>query len=90
MSRILPSPLLLAPPLLSPYFFFSFFLPLPSLGKVIPEVLEQYNSVGATLNVLPYCTQFIPMEVIDGAENGSIIYHPSILPLHRGASAINW
>ncbi|KAH8334014.1 hypothetical protein KR059_005539, partial [Drosophila kikkawai] len=59
-------------------------------GVVLPEVLEQYKSVGATLNVLPYCSQFIPMEVIDGAPLGSICYHPSILPRHRGASAISW
>lgn len=30
------------------------------------------------------------MEVIDGAEYGSICYHPSVLPRHRGASAISW
>lgn len=59
-------------------------------GVAIPEVLEQYKSLKATLNVLPYCSQFIPMEVIDGAELGSICYHPSILPRHRGASAISW
>ncbi|XP_068153277.1 cytosolic 10-formyltetrahydrofolate dehydrogenase [Drosophila tropicalis] len=59
-------------------------------GIAIPEVLEQYASVGANLNVLPYCSQFIPMEVIDGAALGSICYHPSILPRHRGASAISW
>ncbi|XP_046812146.1 cytosolic 10-formyltetrahydrofolate dehydrogenase [Lucilia cuprina] len=59
-------------------------------GVAIPEVLEQYRSVQANLNVLPYCSQFIPMEVIDGAELGSICYHPSILPRHRGASAISW
>ncbi|KAH8393791.1 hypothetical protein KR200_012260, partial [Drosophila serrata] len=59
-------------------------------GVVLPEVLVQYKSVGATLNVLPYCSQFIPMEVIDGAPLGSICYHPSILPRHRGASAISW
>lgn len=59
-------------------------------GVAIPEVLEQYKSVQANLNVLPYCSQFIPMEVIDGAELGSICYHPSILPRHRGASAISW
>ncbi|KAE8615184.1 hypothetical protein XENTR_v10008436 [Xenopus tropicalis] len=59
-------------------------------GKSIPEVVEAYKSVGADLNVLPYCTQFIPMDVIDSPKNGSIIYHPSILPRHRGASAINW
>ena len=61
-----------------------------TLGKVIPEVFKKYSSVGATLNVLPFCTQFIPMDVINGAEEGSIIYHPSLLPRHRGASAINW
>lgn len=59
-------------------------------GVVIPEVLEQYKSVGATLNVLPFCSQIIPKEVNDSAELGSIIYHPSVLPRHRGASAISW
>uniref|UniRef100_A0A8C9SV67 10-formyltetrahydrofolate dehydrogenase n=1 Tax=Scleropages formosus TaxID=113540 RepID=A0A8C9SV67_SCLFO len=59
-------------------------------GKPILEVVETYKSVGAELNVLPFCSQFIPMNVIDYPIHGSIIYHPSILPLHRGASAINW
>uniref|UniRef100_A0A6Q2Z1Z1 10-formyltetrahydrofolate dehydrogenase n=1 Tax=Esox lucius TaxID=8010 RepID=A0A6Q2Z1Z1_ESOLU len=59
-------------------------------GKPIPEVVEAYKAVGAELNVMPFCSQFIPMEVIDHPAYGSIIYHPSILPLHRGASAINW
>lgn len=58
-------------------------------GVAIPEVLEQYKSVNATLNLLPFCSQFIPMEVIN-APLGSICYHPSILPRHRGASAISW
>ncbi|XP_062853461.1 cytosolic 10-formyltetrahydrofolate dehydrogenase isoform X2 [Trichomycterus rosablanca] len=59
-------------------------------GKAIDEVVEKYKAVGAELNVLPFCSQFIPMEVIDHPKHGSIIYHPSILPRHRGASAINW
>ncbi|KAM9327230.1 cytosolic 10-formyltetrahydrofolate dehydrogenase [Gastrophryne carolinensis] len=59
-------------------------------GQVIPEVFQKYKSLGAELNVLPFCTQFIPMEVIDAPKHRSIIYHPSILPRHRGASAINW
>ncbi|CAO2581267.1 Mitochondrial 10-formyltetrahydrofolate dehydrogenase [Lemmus lemmus] len=59
-------------------------------GKTIKEVAEAYQSVGAELNVLPFCTQFIPMDVIDSPKHGSIIYHPSLLPRHRGASAINW
>ncbi|XP_046964219.1 cytosolic 10-formyltetrahydrofolate dehydrogenase [Vanessa cardui] len=59
-------------------------------GKVIPEVLEDYKSVNADINVLPFCTQFIPMEVILHPKYQSICYHPSILPRHRGASSINW
>eukprot|EP00898_Chlorokybus_atmophyticus_P002797 jgi/Chlat1/3518/Chrsp23S03699 len=59
-------------------------------GAVIPAVLDQYKSVGAELNVLAFVTQFIPMEVNDFPKHGSIIYHPSLLPRHRGASAINW
>ncbi|XP_052781416.1 cytosolic 10-formyltetrahydrofolate dehydrogenase-like [Mya arenaria] len=56
----------------------------------IPEVLAEYQKLGAELNVLPFCSQFIPMDVINFPKERSIIYHPSILPLHRGASAINW
>ncbi|XP_033831960.1 mitochondrial 10-formyltetrahydrofolate dehydrogenase [Periophthalmus magnuspinnatus] len=59
-------------------------------GQPIAEVVDTYCSVGAELNVMPFCSQFIPMNVIDHPKHGSIIYHPSLLPLHRGASAINW
>lgn len=59
-------------------------------GKIIPEILEQYKSVNADINVLPFCSQFIPMEVITYPKYESICYHPSILPRHRGASSINW
>lgn len=59
-------------------------------GKPLPEVLDIYRSVKAELNVLPYCSQFIPMEVINYPRYQSICYHPSLLPRHRGASSINW
>ncbi|XP_017786750.1 PREDICTED: cytosolic 10-formyltetrahydrofolate dehydrogenase [Nicrophorus vespilloides] len=59
-------------------------------GKPLPEILDMYMSVKADLNVLPYCSQFIPMEVINHPTYHSICYHPSILPRHRGASSINW
>ena len=29
------------------------------------KVLDQYKSVGAELNVMPYCSQFIPLEVVN-------------------------
>lgn len=62
----------------------------PETNKAIPEVFEQYKSCGADLNVLPYCNQFIPMEVIEAPKFKSINYHPSLLPRHRGAASINW
>ncbi|VDO85461.1 unnamed protein product [Heligmosomoides polygyrus] len=58
--------------------------------EVIPDMLKLYLSYGAELNVLPFCTQFIPLEVTEAPKYKSIIYHPSLLPKHRGASAINW
>ena len=59
-------------------------------GQPIQKVLDEYISVGAELNVLPFCSQFIPMEVINYPKYKSINYHPSLLPLHRGAASINW
>lgn len=59
-------------------------------GETRPEVLELYKSVGAEVNVMPYCSQFIPLEVVNYPVHLSICYHPSILPRHRGASAISW
>lgn len=59
-------------------------------GELDRQVLEQYCATKPELNVLPYCSQFIPMEVIEFPKHQSIVYHPSILPRHRGASAINW
>jgi formyltetrahydrofolate dehydrogenase len=34
-------------------------------------------------------TEIIPKDIYDYPKYGSIVYHPSILPLHRGASSIN-
>jgi formyltetrahydrofolate dehydrogenase len=59
-------------------------------GEPIEDVVNQYRQCGAELNVMPFCSQFIPMNVIGFPTHGSIIYHPSLLPRHRGASAINW
>lgn len=58
--------------------------------QALKEIVDQYKQVGAELNVLPFCSQFIPMEVINHPKHKSICYHPSILPIHRGVSAINW
>lgn len=40
--------------------------------------------------MLPFCSQYIPMDIINYPKHKTICYHPSLLPKHRGVSAISW
>jgi methionyl-tRNA formyltransferase len=42
------------------------------------------------LMVMAFVTLFVPEPVLNTPTHGSIQYHPSLLPRHRGPSAINW
>lgn len=42
------------------------------------------------LLVMAYVTIFVPEAARDIPTHGSICFHPSVLPLHRGPSSINW
>ncbi len=55
-----------------------------------PEVWEQFKSLKPDLQVMAFVTLFVPEEFLNIPTHGSIQYHPSLLPLYRGASAINW
>lgn len=55
-----------------------------------PEVHDQMASLKPDLCVMAYVTLFVPEEVLNVPTHGSIQYHPSLLPLHRGGSSINW
>jgi methionyl-tRNA formyltransferase len=55
-----------------------------------PEALELMKSCNADICVMAYVTLFVPQPVIDAPKLGTIQYHPSLLPLHRGPSSINW
>jgi methionyl-tRNA formyltransferase len=44
----------------------------------------------ADLCLMAYVTQIVPSRCLDLPAKGSIQYHPSLLPRHRGPSAINW
>ncbi len=48
------------------------------------------KSCNADLCVMAYVTLFVPQPVLDAPKLGTIQYHPSLLPLHRGPSSINW
>ncbi len=58
-------------------------------GIVDEEVIAQYEATNPELNVMAFVTQIIPTRVLDFPPLNTIQYHPSILPKHRGRSAIN-
>ena len=55
-----------------------------------PEVWEQMGSHDADLCVMAYVLLFVPEEALNVPRYGSIQYHPSLLPWHKGPSSINW
>lgn len=55
-----------------------------------PDALALMQTADADLCVMAYVTLFVPTPVLDAPRLGTIQYHPSLLPLHRGPSSINW
>jgi len=61
----------------------------PSLMKD-PQVYDDYAKLKPELAILAFVTDIIPEKLLAVPSLGTICYHPSLLPRHRGASAINW
>src|SRR3984957_16689210 len=61
---------------------------LKSLKK--EEAREVLRALGTDLGVMAYVLQFVPQEFATIPRHGMIQYHPSLLPLYRGPSSINW
>ena len=55
-----------------------------------PEVWEEFRALKPDLQVMAFVTLFVPEEFLNIPSQGSIQYHPSLLPKYRGPSAINW
>src|SRR5919198_6452543 len=55
-----------------------------------PEVGEEFAQLKADLCVMAYVTLFVPEDMLNLPTHGTIQYHPSLLPRHRGPSSINW
>ncbi|MEM9783253.1 MAG: methionyl-tRNA formyltransferase [Pseudomonadota bacterium] len=53
-------------------------------------VLDEMRGLNADLMVMAYMIIFVPEAARSIPKHGSICFHPSLLPLHRGPSAINW
>jgi methionyl-tRNA formyltransferase len=54
------------------------------------QVFAEYQKLKPDLTILAFVTDIIPEKFFTEPSHGTICYHPSLLPLHRGASAINW
>ena len=53
-------------------------------------VLDEIRALDADLCVMAFVTIFVPEAARDIPTHGSICFHPSLLPLYRGPSSINW
>jgi methionyl-tRNA formyltransferase len=54
------------------------------------ETLEAFRATQPDLLIMAFVTDIIPLSFVTVPTQGAICYHPSILPRHRGGSAINW
>jgi methionyl-tRNA formyltransferase len=59
-------------------------------GRAIPALVEEYERLGAELNLMPFTTVILPPEIVDAPERGSLCFHPSLLPAFRGGAALAW
>jgi len=55
-----------------------------------PAALETMRAANADIGVMAYVTQFAPQDFVSIPKFGTIQFHPSLLPLHRGASSMSW
>ena len=60
----------------------------PSYRK--PEAQQALRGLDVDLAIMAYVLLFAPQEFVTIPRLGTIQYHPSLLPRHRGPSSINW
>jgi len=53
-------------------------------------VYEGIASYKPDLGVMGFVADIVPLAILDCPRLGTIMYHPSLLPRHRGGSALNW
>lgn len=54
------------------------------------EAIAAFKGLNADLGVMAFVTDIVPEDILKAPRLGTIQYHPSLLPLHRGPSSINW
>jgi methionyl-tRNA formyltransferase len=60
----------------------------PSLKS--DEARAAMKGLDAEIGIMAFVLQFAPQDFVSIPRHGTIQYHPSLLPKHRGPSSINW
>ena len=55
-----------------------------------PEAIDSLRRLAIDLGIMAYVTQFVPERFCRVPRHGTIQFHPSLLPRHRGPSSITW
>ena len=54
------------------------------------EAKKAMKDLNAEIGIMAFVLQFAPQDFVSIPKHGTIQYHPSLLPLYRGPSSINW
>jgi len=54
------------------------------------EAKQALQSLDVDIGIMAFVLQFAPQDFVTIPKKGTIQYHPSLLPLYRGPSSINW
>jgi methionyl-tRNA formyltransferase len=62
----------------------------PTVNYRADETIDALRRLDVDLGVMAYVLQFVPQAFCRLPRLGTIQFHPSLLPQHRGPSSINW
>jgi len=54
------------------------------------EAKQAMKDLSVDIGIMAFVLQFAPQDFVNIPKKGTIQYHPSLLPLYRGPSSINW
>jgi len=54
------------------------------------SAIDTFTAMNSDLSVMAFVTEIVPESILRAPTLGTIQYHPSLLPRHRGPSSINW
>lgn len=55
-----------------------------------PDAIDALRRLDVDIGIMAYVTAFVPQAFSRVPRHGTIQFHPSLLPLHRGPSSLNW